>query len=80
MSRCIIVFSVLLVSACATRMTSKTYVGRKPGDPVKTTVINHTWWMGLPALAPMDAGIKDGGFEVNSKAVDLPDFDFSKED
>jgi len=32
--------------------------------------------MGLPALAPMDQHFEDGDFVVETKAIDLPDFDF----
>ena len=75
MKTVLILLSVILLSGCATRIETATWLGTKPGDPVKRTVVKHTWWTSwLPAFAPMDAHFKDGEFEIITKAVDLPDF------
>lgn len=66
--------TLVILSGCATRIETATWVGINPTDPIKRTVVKHSWWLGLPALAPMDSSFKDGEFEVETKAVDLPDF------
>jgi len=65
----------LALSGCATRVETSTWVATEPEDPVKRTVVKHSWWLGLPAIAPMDSSIKDGDFEVETKSFNLPTFD-----
>ena len=69
---CLLLVISLVVSGCATSMTASTYVMK---DDVMTlakrTVVKHSWWGGLPALAPMTAEIKDGEFSISSTSVEL---------
>jgi len=58
-----------MLSGCATRATIATY--GPAGDLLKTTTVHHSWWLGLPALAPMDWEFKDGEFSSDCKSVDL---------
>lgn len=64
---------LLTLTGCATQMTSRTYGPDTEKNMLKTTKVKHTWWCGLPALAPMDASIKDGDFEIESRALKIPD-------
>lgn len=64
-----------ILSGCATRFDTRTWVSDDPSDPVKHTRVTHSWWMGLPAIAPMDATFKDGDFVIETKAVNLPTVD-----
>ena len=72
----LILLTTNLIAGCATRCEVQTYVGELAGDPIKRTVIKHSWWLGLPALAPMDMEIIDGEFGVKSASVKLPSFGF----
>jgi uncharacterized protein YcfL len=57
------------LTGCATRATVATY--GPENNLLKTTTVKHSWWLGLPAFAPMDVRIVDGAFSVESKAADL---------
>ncbi len=70
------VLCAAILSGCATRMETATWVGREDGDPVKLTRVTHAWnlfGLGLPCFAPGDFSVTDGEFKVTSKAVELPD-------
>ena len=75
--KAILFISGMMAMGCATRMETSTWVSAEAGKPVKRTIVEHTWWLGLPAFAPGDFKLSDGDFKVESKAVDLPDFNLS---
>lgn len=67
--------SAVLLTGCATRFDTKTWIGTEAGEPVKHTRVTHSWWLGFPAIAPMDATITDGDFSIETKAMNVPTFD-----
>lgn len=68
---CAFVALTLVVTGCATNMESTTT--GPDGEVLKTTKVEHTWWLGLPCIAPMDATIYDGEFKAESRAFRFPD-------
>jgi len=76
---CVFLIAVLVtflgLNGSATRFDTSTWVAAEEGEPIKHTRVTHSWWMGLPAIAPMDASFTDGEFQVETKAVNLPTID-----
>ena len=75
MTRLVPILLLLCLTGCATRFETMTWLGTSPDEPIKRTVIKQSWWLGLPALAPMDVTLNDGDFIIETKAIGLPSFD-----
>ncbi len=71
--KAITLFILMSITGCATRVTTCTW-GPDPGKNIlKKTTVSHSWWLGLPAIAPMDSSVKDGEFQVETRAMKVPD-------
>ncbi len=68
------------VSGCATRLKVTTYANKQATaqEAIKTTILEATGPWGLPCLFSGTFSIKDGDFEVNTKAAEVPDLDLQK--
>ena len=75
---CVII--ALMLSGCATRLKVTTYANpnASPEQSLKTTILEATGPWGIPCLFSGTFAIKDGDFEVSTKAAEVPDFDLKK--